>query len=73
MQIRNGLETDDGHVDQLAGDRFDLLIGFGMPGFYPRIAAISRQLGVPFIIQECNNPDYIARCLRGTHVCQSDE
>ena len=73
VRIRNGLETDETHVGQLASDRFDLLIGFGMPGFYARIAGISRQLDVPFVIQECNNPGYIARSLCGTHVCQSEE
>lgn len=71
--IRNGIETNDTHIDQLAGDGFDLLIGFGMPGFFARIPEIAERLNVPFVIQECNNPDYIARNLLGTHGCLTKE
>lgn len=71
--IRHGIETNDAHVTQLSGERFDVLIGFGMPGFYARIPEIARRLDVPFIIQECNNPDYIARSLLGTHGCFTKE
>lgn len=72
VAIVNGIEVDDKHVAQLARHRFDLLIGFGMPGFYARIPEIARLLDVPFVIQECNNPDYMARSLKGTHLCRSN-
>ncbi|MEM7191313.1 MAG: glycosyltransferase [Pseudomonadota bacterium] len=71
IRIRHGIESDDDHVRPLIEDRFDLLIGFGMPGFYARIAGIARLLGVPFVIQECNNPDYLEHALNGTHLCRT--
>jgi len=36
---------------------FDLIIGFGMTSFFKRIVKISEIWNVPFIIQECTNPN----------------
>lgn len=43
--------------------RYELMIGFGMPGFYRRIPAIAEALGVPFVIQECTNPEAMRSAL----------
>jgi len=72
VRIRTLFERDDRQIELLKKEKFDLMVGFAMRGFYLGIAGISRQLGVPFIIQECNNPTYIAENLRKEHFCQSE-
>jgi glycosyltransferase involved in cell wall biosynthesis len=73
IRIRPLIEQDDRQIKLLRGENYDLLVGFGMHHFYSRIAHISRLLEVPFVLQECNNPQRIAAGIGGTHLCWSDE
>jgi glycosyltransferase involved in cell wall biosynthesis len=73
VEVRHVFERDDDQIEALRPENYDLVIGFAMRGFYLRIAAIARMLGAPFIIQECNNPRFIALNLRGAHMCRDDE
>jgi glycosyltransferase involved in cell wall biosynthesis len=73
VEVRHVFERDDDQVKALRPENYDLVIGFAMRGFYLRIAAIARMLGAPFVIQECNNPGFIALNLRGAHMCRNDE
>ena len=73
VEVRHLFERDDQQVESLRIENYDLVVGFAMRGFYLRIAAIARMLGAPLIIQECNNPGYIALNLVGTHLCRNDE
>jgi len=73
VRIHHLIEKDDQQVAKLRGERFDLLVCFGMPHFYSRVAHISRLLDVPFVVQECTNPRNLAFGLKDAHVCRSDE
>lgn len=73
IRIRPLIERDERQVAQLRGEGYDLLVGFGMPHFYSRIAHISRVLDVPFVVQECTNPRNLAAHVGGAHLCRNDE
>jgi glycosyltransferase involved in cell wall biosynthesis len=73
VEVHHVFERDDHQVKALRPENYDLVIGFAMRGFYLRIAAIAGMLGAPFVIQECNNPGFIALNLRGAHMCRNDE
>ncbi|MEZ5873892.1 MAG: glycosyltransferase [Hyphomicrobiales bacterium] len=73
VEVRHVFERDDQQIAALRPENYDLVIGFAMRGFYLRIATIARTLGAPFIIQECNNPRFIALNLLGAHLCRGDE
>lgn len=73
VEVRYLHERDDEQIRALRAENYDLVVGFAMRGFYLRIAAISDMLGVPFIIQECNNPRFIGLNLLDAHVCRNDD
>lgn len=64
-------QDDDDAIRQLAGNRYDLMIGFGMSHFFRRIPHIANLLGTPFVIQECTNPGRMALDLVETTDCQN--
>jgi glycosyltransferase involved in cell wall biosynthesis len=68
LQILTNIK--DASVATLKGERYDLLVGFGMRGSYERIPQIADILDVPFIIQECNNPDFITQLLSASELCR---
>jgi glycosyltransferase involved in cell wall biosynthesis len=70
VHIRTLLERDASQISMLKKERYDLMIGFAMRGFYLGIATIARQLDIPFVIQECNNPTYIGLNLRQENWCR---
>jgi glycosyltransferase involved in cell wall biosynthesis len=70
VHIRKLLERDEKQIKTLKKERYDLMIGFAMRGFYLSIASIARQLEIPFVIQECNNPTYIGMNLRQENWCR---
>ncbi len=70
VRIRTLFDLDERQVAALKDEGYDLMIGFAMRGFYLSIASISRQLDVPFVIQECNNPTYIGMNLRQENWCR---
>ncbi|TPW32653.1 glycosyltransferase [Pararhizobium mangrovi] len=49
--------------------RYDVVVGFGMAGFFRRIAEISDLVAAPFVIQECTNP---SRMVSTLYVMQQD-
>lgn len=66
-QLESGVELQIleryGEEIRLKPRDYELMIGFGMPGFYRRIPAIADVLGVPFVIQECTNPEAMRAAL----------
>lgn len=74
-QLENGVELQIleryGEEARLKYRRYELMIGFGMPGFYRRIPAIAETLGVPFVIQECTNPEAMQSALASSLSLQS--
>lgn len=73
VRIHHVFEKDDHQLAQLRREAFDLLVCFGMPRFYSRVAHVSRVLDVPFVVQECTNPRSMALYLKDAHICRSDE
>ena len=76
-QLESGVELQIleryGDETRLASRRYELMIGFGMPGFYRRIPAIAEALGVPFVIQECTNPEAMQSALASSLSLELDQ
>jgi glycosyltransferase involved in cell wall biosynthesis len=70
VRVRILTNIKDASIATLKGGGYDLLIGFGMRGSYERIPRIADILRVPFIIQECNNPDFITKVLSASDFCR---
>ncbi len=76
-QLESGIELQVlehyGEEARLKRRRYELMIGFGMPGFYRRIPAIAEALEVPFVIQECTNPEAMQAALASSLSLESAE
>jgi glycosyltransferase involved in cell wall biosynthesis len=70
VQLQILTDIKDASIATLKGEGYDLLIGFGMRGSYERIPQVADILGVPFIIQECNNPGFITQLLGASDLCR---
>lgn len=65
-------EHEPESVRALCEHGYDLMVAFGMAGFYRRIPWVATSIGVPFVIQECTNPQSMVARLRMNHFLDSE-
>jgi glycosyltransferase involved in cell wall biosynthesis len=71
--VRLQMLDDLDDFSKLIGERYDLIVAFGMPGFYRRIPSVAQILDVPFVIQECTNPTSMQKALKSSLSLETDQ